>query len=171
MRLARAQLAADVRSDPDYVAALPGVTSELAVPLRTGRLVVGILNVESERALPDGAADALRPLARALAPLADALRARRTLDLAALARLFVHLGSIRDPGEIAALAAASLPRVLPVEATQIVMWNELSSPTELASWRSDDATRPPLTLDEMEAARSQTDPSVVARCSLEAWGS
>jgi diguanylate cyclase (GGDEF)-like protein len=161
VRLARAQLAADVRSDPDYVAALPGVTSELAVPLRVGRLVVGILNIESERALPDGAADAVRPLARALAPLADALRAQRRLDLSGLARLFVHLGSIRDPGEIAALAAASLPRVLPVEATQIVMWNELGSPTELASWRSDDATRPPLTLDEMEAARSQTDPSVV----------
>ena len=123
------------------MAALPGVTSELAIPLRSGQTVVGILNVESERALPDGAADAVRPLTRALAPLANALRSRRTLDLSGLARLFVHLGSLRDPREIAALAAASLPRVLPLEATTIVMWNELGPSTELASWRSEDATR------------------------------
>ncbi len=163
VRLGRAQLAADVRSDPDYVAALPGVTSELAIPLRSGQTVVGILNIESERALPDGAADAVRPLTRALAPLANALRSRRTLDLSGLARLFVHLGSLRDPREIAALAAASLPRVLPLEATTIVMWNELGPSTELASWRSEDATRPPLTVDEMEGARAQTDPSVVCQ--------
>jgi hypothetical protein len=152
VRLARAQLATDVHSDPDYVAALPGVTSELAIPLRSGRTVVGILNIESERALPDGAADALRPLARALTPRVDALRASRTLDLPGLARLFVHLGSLRDPSDIAALAAASLPRVLPVEATQIVVWNELGSPTELASWTSETGARPPLTAREIERA-------------------
>jgi diguanylate cyclase (GGDEF)-like protein len=163
VRLARAQLATDVRTDADYVPALPGVTSELAIPLRSGRAVIGILNIESERALPDGAATALRPLARALTPPADALRSRRTLDLSALARLFVHLGSLRDPGDIAALAAASLPRVLPVEATQIVVWSELGLPTELAAWTSETVTRPPLSADEMEVARAQTDPSVVCQ--------
>ena len=110
IRLGRAQLAPDVRTDPDYVAALPGVSSELAVPLRSGRRIVGVLNIESERALPDGATQAIRPLARALAPLVEALRANRTLDLAGLARLFVHLGSLRDPEAIASLAAASLAR-------------------------------------------------------------
>ena len=114
--LAGPQLATDVHADPDYVAALPGVTSELAIPLLSGRAAVGILNIESERTLPDEAAEALRPLTRALAPLAEALRSQRTLDLSALARLFVHLGSLRDPRDIAALAAASLPRVLPLEA-------------------------------------------------------
>ena len=62
VRLSRAQLASDVHADPDYVQALPGVVSELAIPLRAGRVVVGVLNIESERALPDGAAEALRPL-------------------------------------------------------------------------------------------------------------
>ncbi len=128
IRLGRPQLAPDVRADPDYVAALPGVVSELAVPLRSGRSIVGVLNVESERALPDDAADALGPLARALAPLAEALRASRTLDLAALARLFVHLGGMREPRDIAALGAASLPRILPVEASQIVVWEDLGRP-------------------------------------------
>ncbi len=161
IRLGRAQVVPDVRADPDYVAALPGVGSELAMPLRSGRIIVGVLNIESERALPDGATRAIRPLAVALAPLAAALRASRTLDLAALARLFVHLGSLRDPNEIAALAAASLPGVLPIEATQVVVWDEVGAATELASWRSDVSPREPLSRAELEAARAQIDPTVV----------
>ena len=163
VRLARPQLAVDVRADPDYVPALPGVRSELAIPLLSGRAVIGILNIESERALPDGAADALRPLVGALTAPTEALRSRRTLDLSALARLFVHLGSLRDPGDIAALAAASLPRVLPVEATQIVVWTELGVPTEIAAWTSESGTRPPLSADELDVARAGTDPSVVCQ--------
>ncbi len=161
VRMSRAQLAPDVHADPDYVQALPGVVSELAIPLRAGRVVVGVLNIESERALPDGAAEALRPLARVLGPLVGELRANRKLDLPALARLFVHLGSLRAPGDIAALAAASLPRVLPVEATRILVWSDLGTTSELASWTSESATRPPLSVDEIESARAQTDPSVV----------
>jgi putative methionine-R-sulfoxide reductase with GAF domain len=61
VRTGRAQLAPDAKADPDYVPALPGVVSELAVPLRDGRAVVGLLNMESERAFPDGATDAVRP--------------------------------------------------------------------------------------------------------------
>jgi diguanylate cyclase (GGDEF)-like protein len=163
VRLARAQLVTDVHSDHDYVPALPGVISELAIPLRAGRAVVGVVNLESERALPDGAVPALQPLVRALTPHVDALRARRTLDLPALARLFVHLGSLRDPGDLAALAAASLRRVLPVETTQIVVWSELGSLTELATWTSEAGAHPPLSVDELEAARTQTDPSVVCQ--------
>ena len=99
---------------------------------------------------------------RALTPLAEALRSSRTLDLAALARLFVHLGSLREPGDIAALGAASLPKVLPVE-SQIVVWSELGAPTELAVWRSDESSQPPLSSVELEIARAQTDPSVVCQ--------
>ena len=161
IRLGRPQLAPDVAADPDYVAALPGVVSELAVPLRNGRTVVGILNIEAERALPDGAAEAVRPLARALAPFAETLRASRTLDLAALARLFVHLGSLRDPQDIAALGAASLPKVLPVQTGQIVVWDELGAVRELAVWHADEAAHAPLSGPQLEAARTQTDPSVV----------
>ena len=161
IRLGRAQLAPNVASDPDYVPALPGVRSELAVPLRSGRMIVGVINIESERALPDEAAHAIRPLARSLAPLVEALRASRTLDLAGLARLFVHLGSLRDPDAIASLAAASLARVLPVAASQIVIWDEIGEPKELASWASDDRSQPPLSRSELEAARTQVDPTVV----------
>ena len=122
-RLGRPQLAEDVFTDRDYVPALPGVEVELAVPLSAGAGVVGMLNLESERALPNGVSYLLEPLADALAPLVDQLRGG-TLDLAALARLFVRLGSLRDPNEIAALAAASLPRVLPLESSHVVVWEE-----------------------------------------------
>jgi len=71
VRLGRAQFTADVRVDADYVGALPGVVGELAVPLRAGRVVVGVLNLESERTLPDGAVGLLRPLTSALAPLTE----------------------------------------------------------------------------------------------------
>ncbi len=161
IRLARPQLAHDVHADPDYVAALPGVTSELAIPLGEGPAVIGVLNIESERALPDGAADALRPFARAVAPWADALRARRVLDLAGLARLFVNLGSLRDPKQIAALGAASLAKVLPVESVQILTWDELGAVEELAAWQADDTSHAPLSSDETLRARAQADPSVV----------
>ena len=161
VRLGRPQLVPDVRADADFVATIPGILSELALPLRVGRTVVGAINIESERALPDGAVRLLQPLASALAPLAEALRKGGTLDLPSLARLFVHLGSIRDPEEIAALGAASLPRVLPVEVSQVVVWDELGSPAQLASWSEDGATQSPLTDVELDAARAAADPAVV----------
>lgn len=163
VRSGRPQLAPDVHADPDYIGALPGVGSELAVPLRAGRMIVGVLNIESERALPDGSVGFVQPLASALAPLAEALRASGTLDLAALARLFVHLGSLRDPDEIAALAAASLPKVLPIEGSQVVVWDELGTPVELASSRTDGSRRAPLSRAELEAARAQVSPTVVCQ--------
>ena len=162
VRLGRAQLAPDVTADPDYVRALPGVVSELAIPLLAGTTVVGVLNVEAERALPLGAAKALQPLVDALARAAEAVRAGRTLDLAALARLFVHLGSLREPRDIAALGAASLPKVRPVESSQIVVWDDLGAASE-QTWRADDASQPPLSAAELETARAQTDPSTVCQ--------
>src|SRR5437899_462528 len=104
-RLRSGQVVADVRADPDYVEGLPGVSSEVAVPLDAGGVVVGVLNLESERPLPDGVLGLLAPLVEALVAPTDALRSVSSFDLAALARLFVYLGSLRDPDEIAALAA------------------------------------------------------------------
>jgi diguanylate cyclase (GGDEF)-like protein len=163
VRLGRAQFVPDVRSDPDYLEGLPAVESELAVPLRVGRTIVGTFNLESERPLPDGALRLVRPLIAALAPRAEALRASGTLDLSGLARLFVYLGSLRDPGEIAALAAASLARVLRVEASQVWLWDDVDAAIELASWRRDGSDLAGLSVDELDAARALVDPSVVCQ--------
>jgi diguanylate cyclase (GGDEF)-like protein len=163
VRLGRGQVVPDVHLDPEYLEALPGVVSEVAVPLRVGRLVVGAFNLESERAFPDDVLELVRPLAAALAPRVEALRASSTLDLPGLARLFVYLGSQRDPDEIAALGAASLGRVLPVDASQVWTWDETGSPVELAQWRADGSDREPLTGAELAAARTSADPTVVCQ--------
>jgi diguanylate cyclase (GGDEF)-like protein len=162
VRLRRAQVVQDVHEDHDYIAAVPAVASEVAVPLRVGSVVVGALNVESERRLPRDAARLLRPLTAALAPRAEALRTRRVIDLAALARLFVYLGSLRDADEIAALAAATLAKVLPVDVSQVVLWDDDGAPVERAAWRGTSG-REPLTTHELEGARSLVDHSVVCQ--------
>ncbi len=161
IRLGRPQLAVDVGADPDFVPTLPRILTELAVPLLSEGTIVGALNIESERALPGGAVQLVRPLTSVLAPLVRKLRAQAGLDLPALARLFVHLGSIRDPDEIAALAAASLARVVPLEVSQVVVWDELGLPVQLATWSEDESTRPALTGAELETARARVDPSCV----------
>ena len=161
VRLGRGQIVLDVHSDPDYIAALPTVTSEAAMPLRAGRAIVGVFNLDAERPLPDGTLKLARPLAAALAPLAEALRAAGGLDLPGVARLFVHLGSLRDPNEIAALSAASLARVVKVGTSQVWLWDELGSPVELASWSSDRMTSAALSTEDIEAVRTLVDPRAV----------
>src|SRR5919197_1777123 len=161
VRTRRGQLVLDVGGDPDYVQGLPGVQSELSVPLVDGDIVVGVLNIESERALPVDGLSLVDPLAAALTP--EALRAATTLDLAALARLFVYLGSLRDPDEIAALGAASLARVLPVEASQVWTWNASGSAFEHASWHPEGTKTPSLTVEELERVRAAVDPGVVCQ--------
>jgi diguanylate cyclase (GGDEF)-like protein len=157
------QLVADVGVDSDYVEGLPGVQSELSVPLVAGDVVVGVLNIESERAFPADGLELVLPLVQVLTPRAEALRAATTLDLAALARLFVYLGSLRDPDEIAALGAASLARVLPVEATQVWTWDAADMQLERSSWHSDGSATRPLTVEELEKVRAVVDPTVVCQ--------
>lgn len=163
VRLGRGQFVSGVHADPDYLAALPAVDSAVAAPLRSGRATVGVFNLESERPLPQETLKLLRPLTAALAPKAEALRATGILDLAGLARLFVYLGSLRAPGEIAALAAASLARVLPIETSQVWMWTEGGQPVELAWWHSDSSGCPKLAPEELEATRELVDPTVVCQ--------
>lgn len=163
VRSGRGQSVPDVHSDPDYLPALPAVTAAVALPLRAGREIVGVLNLDSERPLPDGTLRLLRRLTSALAPRAETLRASSILDLPALARLFVYLGSLRDPSEIAGLAAASFARVLRLEASQVWLWDELSSPMELGAWSAEDPGRSQLSVEELEAIRALVNPNVVSQ--------
>jgi diguanylate cyclase (GGDEF)-like protein len=163
VRTGRGQVVLDVQSDPDYIVVLPAVTSEAAIPLRSGRAIVGVFNLDSERPLPENTLGFLRPLASALAPRAEQLRASGILDLPGLARLFVYLGSLRDPSEIAELAAASLARVLPIDTSQVWTWDDTGLPVELAGWRRDGSERAGLSADEVVATRARVDPTVVCQ--------
>jgi diguanylate cyclase (GGDEF)-like protein len=162
VRCAEPQLAADVSADPDYVGALPAVTSELAVPLRARGAIVGVLNLESERRLPTSASTLLEPLGCVLAPAAERLRMGRKLDLPGLARLFVYLGSLREPGEIATLGAVSLARVLDIERSEVWVWDGMDAGA-LAAWSAEGPERPPLAQGEMDVARRLVDPSAICQ--------
>ncbi len=48
-RTGQAALILDVRQDPDYMALLPHTVSELAVPIFHGKVVVGVINIETQR--------------------------------------------------------------------------------------------------------------------------
>ncbi len=49
IRTAQTQSVPDVRSDPDYIVGHPDERSELAVPLRRGERVLGVLNLSDDR--------------------------------------------------------------------------------------------------------------------------
>jgi len=47
-RTGRPVLVHDVRKDPAYIKTVPGIRSELAVPIKIGKKILGVLNVESK---------------------------------------------------------------------------------------------------------------------------
>jgi diguanylate cyclase (GGDEF)-like protein len=103
----------DVRDDARYVAALPGVRSELAVPLRVGGDVVGVLNVDSLSALSTGEAAAVRQCAALLEQRLDLLFAAQarplvTEELASLAARIASASSIPKVAFETAVAASAV---------------------------------------------------------------
>jgi diguanylate cyclase (GGDEF)-like protein len=136
------QYVPDVAADPDYLNPVEGITSELALPLSTADGIIGVLNIETAELLPPDAARLTGPLSGALAPVVEALRSVRLLDLSSLARFFVFVGSLRDPGAIAEVTARALARTLPLETCQVVVESDGLS-VETATWQTGrDAPRP-----------------------------
>lgn len=72
-RTAQTQHAPDASADPDYVSGHPALCSELAVPLRRGERVLGVLDVESDQPAAFDADDVLlaESLAEAIALALD----------------------------------------------------------------------------------------------------
>jgi GAF domain-containing protein len=64
------------------------------------------------------------------------LRNGRDVDLSSLARLFVHLSSMRDSGSIGDVVVRSLPRVLPVETSQLLLREESGRFVDVSVWRA-----------------------------------
>ena len=121
VRSGRIQYVPDLAADPAYIEIVRGVSSEIAIPLRVGDEVVGVVNVETVAPLPRQSPRLFRPLGTALAPILEAVRAARTLNLSGLARLFVYVSSLRDPREISEIVVSSLGRILPIETSQLYL--------------------------------------------------
>ena len=164
IRLGEMQFVSSVASDGDYVAAFPGVASELAVPLEGEYGQVGLLNVETAQQLPAQAPRLARKLSVALGPAVAELRAARRLDVAALAQLFVYQSSVRDPLAIAEIAAASLSRILSLETVQLFVRADDSGLEQFALSRTGDGAPEPLPagiVDRLVASSDQAAPFVV----------
>src|SRR5262249_15023691 len=73
VRTGSVQFIQDVRSDRDFIGAVPGLVSEVAFPL-VGEGVTGVLNIETAGArMPDAVVGLLEPFARAMTARAAAV--------------------------------------------------------------------------------------------------
>ena len=142
IRSGRTQYVPDLAADPDYVEIAHGIASEIAIPLVQDGEVLGVLNIETTAALPRQTPRLLGPLGTALAPVVEAVRDARTLDIASLARLFAHVSSLRDPQEIASIAVSALSRILPVETSQLYLAGDAGLELGAVQLRSPDCPEP-----------------------------
>ncbi len=91
----------DVRHDPSFIAAVPGLRAEASVPVRVHGVTVGAVNVESTSSLPEDVADRLTGAADLLGATIERLGGMPSVPLAQrLARIAVGLTSLTDANEI-----------------------------------------------------------------------
>jgi signal transduction histidine kinase len=120
----------DVREDPRYVEASATTRSELAVPLKVKRGVVGVLNVESAQvdAFSPGDVVLLSTLAAQAAVAIENARLyeetqRRARELAALNKAGQVATSTLDLDEVLALAMAQARAMLDAEAASVLLYD------------------------------------------------
>lgn len=99
-RSGRTQLVTPDELD-DYIAATPGVQAEVAVPLRVGRRVVGVLNVESTEAFAPGVVEEIEVMVLAMEERLEQIGAELEQSaLHRLARANIELSTLDDVGQI-----------------------------------------------------------------------
>lgn len=102
----------DVRLDPDFIAAVPGLVAAATLPVRVHGEVVGAVTVESTSALPDDVAAEIGAAADALGQAIERLGGMPPVPLAQrLARIAVGLTALTDAGEIRARAVEGARQV------------------------------------------------------------
>ena len=149
LRTLTPQFVQDVRDDPDFIGAVPGLVSEVALPL-SGETVSGVLNIETTGVqLPDESAAILEPLARAMSARLDSVGSALRLDLTTLARLCVRASSLRTVEELSDFATRTLGRMLGLDCAQIALGDEGRADTTTSFWRRPDSDLQPLTSREL----------------------
>jgi GAF domain-containing protein len=118
----------DVRNDPHYIDVLPGILSELCVPVKVGNQVIAVINLESARpnAFGQNEVDLLTAMAHQLAiALQNARlyeRAQEQRRLAeAMRQAAVVLGATLDSEDLLDQSLAYLERLLPFDAAFLVL--------------------------------------------------
>ena len=152
VRTGETQFIDDTPRDPDFIAAMAGITSEIAVPFAAGGSVGGVLNLEtSGPTLPREAVELYEDLLPHVTERVEEMRAALGLDLASVARLCVHASSLRGVTAIAEFAARTLGRLLDLGSAQVSLVRD-GGANQLASfWRRLDSSLKPL--DESDVRR------------------
>jgi diguanylate cyclase (GGDEF)-like protein len=151
LRTRQSQFVADVRADPDFIPAVPGLVSEVALPL-LGEHARGVLNIETTNVrLPTDSAEILAPLARAITRRADDVGSAQRLDLTTLARLCVRASSLRTVEELSDFATRTLGRMLGLDCAQMALGDEGRADLTTSFWRRPDSMLEPLTPPELAA--------------------
>jgi diguanylate cyclase (GGDEF)-like protein len=145
VRTGETQFIADADEEPDFIAAVSGITSEIAVPFIVGGAVGGVLNIETRGpALPAEATALYEQLAPLVAERIEEMRAALGLDLAGAARLCVHASSLRGVAAITEFATRTLARLLELDSAQVSLVRDGDAYQLASFWRRPDSTLKPL---------------------------
>ena len=148
IRLGRAVRVDDVSSDPDYIALLPAVRSELTVPLKVADRIIGVLNTESLKigAYRETDEQLLTVVAGMLAPMIDNARLRgqaeqhaRELDM--LVKAQAAASASLDLNEVLTAIVEQVGRALDVTSAYVVEVDEAKA-TVVAEYYSPEASPP-----------------------------
>jgi hypothetical protein len=123
----------DVRLDPSYRTAIPGVRSEFSVPLHVGGRRFGVLNVESFSELSLAAREHTRQAALLMERRLEALGPRQVRDnpLRALSRWAPSFGTAGSRAELAARAVRAAIDVSTL--TSAALWWKTGDLVELGA--------------------------------------
>ncbi len=118
----------DVTEDPHYLAAVPGMRSEMCVPVRTENRVIAVIDLESVRPNAFGQNE-LRILSSMAHQLAIALENARRYKweqeqrrlAEAMRQVALMLGTTQDVHELLTQTLASVDRLLPYSAAAVLL--------------------------------------------------
>jgi len=146
------QFLADTDADPDFIGAMAGITSEIALPFAVAGSPGGVLNIETTGAsLPEDATELYAELVPHLTERIEEMRASVGLDLASVARLCVHASSLRGVAAIAEFAARTLGRLLELDSAQLSLVRDGGAYQVASFWRRPESSLKPL--DDGEVRR------------------
>ncbi|WP_376792986.1 GAF domain-containing protein [Thermoflexus sp.] len=131
-------LVPDVRQDPDYLEAEPSTQSELAVPMKIGERVIGVLNAESPRlnAFTEEDLRLMTTLAGHLAVILENARlygetAQRLREVTTLYEFARRMSTTLDLGVLLDSVVTTLREVLHCRAANIMLLNPRTEMLEI----------------------------------------
>ncbi len=116
------EVISDVTADPSFIAAIPGLQSEICIPIRAYGTVVGAVNLESRTTLDDTAVEELERAAFVLGARLEALGGIPEPSLAEkLGRIGITMAGLTDGDAVARLAVRSAREVSGMSTAGLVL--------------------------------------------------